>query len=136
MWRLNAWGGGAPGLHETASLALGGTFGLLKILFRNRVLRGLMLPIDRQDPPALAVMEYLEAVDAAHEWGSIVWIMPRFVGAPNMTNPAKHFCSPRYLRLVKALLQKWPYPCDVTLDIQNLRLNSDVVSSRNARGWN
>src|SRR5215471_1219513 len=78
----------------------------LKIFLRNRVLGGLVLPVDRQDPPTFAVIEQLKTVDTAHERTGIARIMTRFVRAPNVSNPAKLFGPPRDLFFVKAFLQK------------------------------
>jgi len=105
----------------------------LEIFLRNRVLRALVLPVNGQDPPPLAVIEKLKAVNAAHERRGIAWIMTRFVRAPNMSDPAKLFGAPRNFCLVKALLKKWFYSRDILFDIQHLRLKIDVVSSRDAR---
>ena len=76
----------------------------LKILLRNRVLRALVLPVNRQDPPAFAVVEKLKAVDAAHKRRGIAWIVTRFVRAPNVSDSAKLFGAPRDFRFVKTLL--------------------------------
>ena len=46
-----------------------------EILFRKRMFETLVLPIDRHDPPTLAIMEQLYAVDPAHERFGIVRIM-------------------------------------------------------------
>src|SRR6266436_5158978 len=105
----------------------------LEIFRRNRVLRGLVLPVNRQDPPAFAVVEKLKAVDAAHERRGIAWIMTRFVRAPNVSDSAKLFGAPRDFCFVKALLKKWFRPRDILFDIQQLRLKIDIVSSRDAR---
>src|SRR6266481_876596 len=89
----------------------------LEIFRRNRVLRALVLPVNRQDPPAFAVVEKLKAVDATHKRRGIAWIVTRFVRAPNVSDSAKLFGAPR----------------DILFDIQHLRLKLDVVSSRDAR---
>ena len=60
--------------------------------------------------------------------------MTRLVGTPNVRNPAKLFGSPPDFLFVKTFLQEWFHPRNVTFDIQNLRLKSDVVSPGNARG--
>src|SRR5947207_2762408 len=56
----------------------------LKIFCRQRLPRVFVLPIDRENPPALSVVEQLDAVDPAHKWLDIVRIVTRFVGAPHM----------------------------------------------------
>ena len=97
------------------------------------MLRAFVLPVNGQDPPAFAVIKKLKAVDAAHEWRGIAWIVTGFVRAPNVSDPAKLFRAPRDFCFVKALLQKWLRPRDILFDIQQLRLKLDIVSSRNAR---
>ena len=97
------------------------------------MLSALVLPVNGQDPPALAVIKKLKAVDAAHERRGIAWIVTRFVRAPNVSDPAKLFGAPRDFCFVKALLKKWFRPRDILFDIQHLRLKIDVVSSRDAR---
>ena len=95
-----------------------------------------MLPVNGQDPPAFPVIEELEAVNAAHEWRRFVRIMTRIVSAPNVSNPAKLFRSPRDLFFVKTSALKKPLDSlYVSLHIQYLRLKIDVVSSGDARGW-
>src|SRR5258705_13076435 len=108
----------------------------LEIFRRNRVLRALVLPVNRQDPPAFAVMKKLKAVNAAHEGRGIAWIVARFVRAPNVSDSAKLFAAPRDFRFVKASIQKWFRSRDVTFDVQDLRFKINVVSSRHARGRN
>src|SRR5512132_4257750 len=98
----------------------------LEIFRRNRVLCALVLPVNRQDPPAFAVMKKLKAVNAAHERRGIAWIVTRFVRAPDMRDPAKLFGAPRDFRFVKAIVQKWFRSRDVTFDIENLRLKIDI----------
>ena len=89
----------------------------LEIFPRNRVLGALVLPANRQYPPAFPVIEELKTVDAAHKRLWIVRIMARFVRAPNVSNPAKLFGSPSDLFFVKAFLQKRFYAGDVTFDV-------------------
>ena len=96
----------------------------------------LVLPVDRQDPPAVAIIEELKAVDPAHERLRVARIVTRFVSAPNVSNPAKLFGSPGDLLFEKAFVKKWFYPRDVTFDIQYLRLKIDIVPSGDARGRN
>src|SRR5947208_17199058 len=76
----------------------------LEIFRRNRVIRALVLPVNRQDPPAFAVIKKLKAIDAAHERRRIARIVTRFVRAPNVSDSAKLFGAPRDFRFVKALL--------------------------------
>ena len=106
----------------------------LKIFLRNLMFRALVLPVNGQDPPALAVIKKLKAVDATHERRGIAWIMTRLVRAPNVSDPAKLFGAPGDFCFVKTFLKKRFRPRDVLFDIQHLRLKIDVVSSRDARG--
>ena len=105
----------------------------LEIFLRDFVLSALVLPVNRKNPPAFAVIKKLKAVDAAHEWCGIAWIVTRFVRAPNVSDPAKLFGAPRDFCFVKTLLKKWFCSRDILFDIQHLRLKIDVVSSRDAR---
>src|SRR6266403_3807510 len=82
---------GADG-EEASALAQVST---LKVLFRNRVLRTFLLPVDRQDPPAVPVVEKLNAVDPAHERHGLARIAARLVCAPNMRDLAELFGSAR-----------------------------------------
>src|SRR6185369_477342 len=105
----------------------------LKIFCGNRVLCAFVLPVDRQNPPAFAVIEELKAVYAAHEWFGIAQTVTRFVCAPNMSDPSKLLRYPRDFRFVETFLQKWFHSRDVLFDIQQLRFKFDVVSSRDTR---
>src|SRR5437868_7562735 len=89
----------------------------LTIFLSNRVLGALVLPANRQYPPAFPVIEKLKAVDAAHKRLGIARIMTRFVRAPNVSNPAKLFGSPSDLFFVKAVLQKRFDAGNITFDV-------------------
>ena len=105
----------------------------LEIFLRDFVHHALVLPVNGQDPPPFAVIEKLEAVDATHERRGIACIVTRFIGAPNVSDPAKLFGTPRDFCFVKTLLKKWFGPRDILFDSQHLRLKIHVVSSREAR---
>src|SRR4029077_2673560 len=94
----------------------------LEIFLRNRVLGALVLPVNGQDPPAFAIIEELKAVDATHERRGVVFVMARFVCAPNVSDPAKLFGAPRDFCFVKALLKKRFRSRDILFNIQQLRL--------------
>src|SRR6266436_4939326 len=112
---------GADG-EEASALAQVST---LKVLFRNLVLRTFVLPIDRQDPPAVPVVEKLNAVDPAHERHGIAWIVARLVCAPNMRDFAELFDSPRdFLFVESGFLESLLGSCDEAFDIQHLRRKS------------
>jgi hypothetical protein len=98
--------------------------------------RALVLPVNGQDPPALAIIEELKTVNAAHERCRIARIVTRFVSAPNVSDSAKLFGAPRNFCFVKPSLQKWLRSRDVTFDVQQLRLKMDIVPSGHARGRN
>jgi hypothetical protein len=68
------------------------------------VVCALVLPVNGQDPPAIAVIEKLKAVDTTHEWLGIAQIVTRFVSAPNVSDSAELFGSPRDFCLVETLL--------------------------------
>src|SRR5262245_43136423 len=89
----------------------------LTISFRNPVLGALVLPANRQNPPAFAVIEELKAVDAAHERLGIARIMARFVSAPNVSNLTKPFDSSGDFFFVKPFLQNRFCAGDVSFDI-------------------
>ena len=108
----------------------------LKVLFRNRVLRSFVLPINRQDPPPAPVVEKLNAIDPAHEWLGIVRIVTRFVCAPNMRDLTELFDSPRDFLFVESSRPEISFhPGNVGIDIQNLRRKIDVVPSGIDCGW-
>src|SRR5262249_35698846 len=46
--------------------------GLLQVVFRNWMLRALVLPVNADDPPTSAVVEQLDAVDSTRERFRIV----------------------------------------------------------------
>src|SRR2546423_6245466 len=75
----------------------------LKIFFRERRLRRLGLPEDADDPPALAVVHQLDAVDAAREGLRVVGLVATFVCAPGVDDVAVGFDAARDLLLVEAL---------------------------------
>jgi hypothetical protein len=105
----------------------------LQIFLWDFVLSALVLPVNGEDPPALAVIKKLKAVDAAHKRLGIVCIVTRFVSAPNVGDSAKLFGAPRDFCFVKPFLKKRLHPRDVSFDIQQLRLKIDVVSSGDTR---
>ena len=124
---------GADG-EEASALAQVST---LKVLFRNRVLRTFLLPVDRQDPPAVSVVEKLNAIDPAHEWLRIVRIVTRFIRAPDMRDLAELFDSPRdFLFVESGFLESLLGSCDEAFDIQYLRRNIDIVLAGVLRRWN
>lgn len=64
------------------------TLGLDREFLGKWIVRPLGVPKDADDPPALAVVEQLEAIDAARE-RSLTGGMARFVAAENLSNVAK-----------------------------------------------
>ncbi len=73
---------------------------------RNRILRILSLPEDRHNPPTLAVIHQLNAVDAALKRFRVVLRMPRFVSAEDVRDIAEALDLPRSLALEKSFLLK------------------------------
>src|SRR2546423_13643613 len=67
----------------------------LKILFRERHLRRLGLPEDADDPPALAVVHQLDAVDAARERLRVVGLVAALVPAPGVGDVGVGIDAPR-----------------------------------------
>ena len=90
----------------------------LKVFSWDFVLCALVLPVNGQDPPALAVIEKLKTVDTAHQRLGIAQIVTRFVSAPNVRDSAKLLGTPRDLGFVETLLQKRFHPRDILFDIQ------------------
>src|SRR5581483_2171861 len=85
-----------------------------QVLRRNRVLRRLRLPHDRHDPPALAVVYQLKAVDAALKGLIIAGVVARLVGAEHLSNVAELLNFVRNAALEKSfLLEKWSGALDV-----------------------
>src|SRR5437660_1106072 len=121
---------GADG-EETSALAQVST---LKVLFRNRVLRTFVLPVDRQDPPAVSVVEKLNAVDPAHERYGIARIVARLVCAPDMRDLAEPFDPSRdFLFVESGFLESLLGSCDEAFDIQHLRRKS-AIRTDSSRG--
>src|SRR6266581_3268376 len=135
---------GANG-EEASALAQVST---LKVLFRNRVLRTFLLPVDRQDPPATPVVEKLNAIDPAHERYGIARIVARLICAPDMRDLAEPFDPSRHFLFVESgFLESLLGSCDEAFDIQHLRRKSairtdssrgeiDIVLAGVLRRWN
>jgi len=58
------------------------------------MLGAFLLPVDAHDPPAIAVVKQLYAIDSAHERLRIISVVARFVRAPNMSNVSELFGAP------------------------------------------
>ena len=96
-----------------------------------------MLPVNVHDPPALSVIEKLNAVDAAHKRFGIVFVMTRLINAPDMSNVAKLFGAPRDLFFVESIPLKERFDArDEPVDVLNLRREIDILRSSLHRGWN
>lgn len=81
-----------------------------------------LLPIDGHDPPAIAVVEQLNAVDPAHERFRIVYGVARFVRAPDVRDMPELFRAPRNFALKESvLLQVIADARDEAVDIQHVR---------------
>src|SRR5437899_9927046 len=94
----------------------------LKVLFRNRVLRTFLLPVDRQDPPSVSVVEKLNAVDPAHERHGLARIVARLVRAPDMCDLAELLDPPRDFLFIESDSREIRFhPGNVGIDIQDLR---------------
>src|SRR6188472_608389 len=86
------------------------------------MLRALLLPIDRHDPPTTAVMEQLNAVDPANERFGIVRVVAGFVRAPDMCDVPELFGAPCNYLLVKPVLGKIRFHTrNEAIDVQYLR---------------
>ena len=89
-----------------------------------------LLPIDRRDPPAIAVVEQLNAVDPARERFGIIYIVARFVRAPDMRDMPELFGAPPNFFFEKSVLSKIRFHArDETIYVQHLRLEI-VIRSR------
>src|SRR6266581_1237723 len=116
-WQASASAG--ADVQEAAALPQVST---LKVLFRNRVLRIFVLPVNRQNPPAASVIEKLNAIDPAHEWLGIVRIVTRFICAPDMRDLAELFDPTRDFLFIESGRREIRFdPGNVAIDIQNLR---------------
>src|SRR5438094_10211430 len=70
------------------------------------MLRALLLPVNGHNPPAVAVVEQLNAVDSADERFGIVVFVARLVRAPNMRDLTKLLGATRNFLFVKSVLRK------------------------------
>ena len=73
---------------------------------RNRILFVFTLPEDRHNPPTLAVVHQLNAVDAALKGFRVVFRMAGFISAKDMRDVAEPLYLPRRLALEKSFLLK------------------------------
>ncbi len=81
-----------------------------------------VLPIDGHDPPATTVVEQLDAIDPPHERFGIIYVVARFVRAPDMGDMPELFGAPRNFALKESvLLQVIPDARDEAVDIQHVR---------------
>jgi hypothetical protein len=81
-----------------------------------------LLPVNVNYPPALSVVEHLNAVDAAHKRFGIVLVVARLINAPDMGYVAKLFGAPRDLLFVESVLLKERFDArDEAFDVQYLR---------------
>ncbi len=86
------------------------------------MLRTFVLPIDGDDPPATAAVEQLDAIDPPHERFGIIYVVARFVRAPDMRDMSELFGAPRNFALKESvLLQEIPDARDEAVDIQHVR---------------
>jgi len=50
-------------------------------------------PVDTEDPPALAIIKKLKAIDAARERLGVIFGVTGFVGAPYLSDVVPEFCA-------------------------------------------
>src|SRR5437588_11756179 len=94
----------------------------LKILLRERRARRLGLPEDADDPPALAVVHQLDAVDAAREGLRVVGLVAALIRAPGVDDVAVGLDAARDLPFVEALLgEKFAGALDVAVNVVDVR---------------
>src|SRR6266487_3638588 len=97
--------------------------------------RTFVLPIDVYDPPTSAIVEQLNAVNAAHKRCGIIGIVARLVCAPDVSNVSELFGAPGNFLFVKSLLGKIRFHAgDETIYVQNLRRETVIragLCSRN-----
>src|SRR5205085_12569535 len=90
----------------------------LEVLCRERRPRRLGLPEDADDPPTLAVVHQLDAVDAARERPGVCGLVAAFVRAPRVDDVAVGFGAARDLFLVEALRrEKLARALDVAVNV-------------------
>ena len=86
----------------------------------QRCLLVLSLPEDRHNPPALAVVHQLDAVDATLKRLGVVWRVSRFIGAKDVRDLTKLFSLARGLSFVKTFfLRKATSALDILVNRQD-----------------
>src|ERR1700730_14353030 len=99
----------------------------LQIFFRNRLRGILVLPVDRQNPPALAIVEKLNAVDSAHKRLRILWIVARLVCAPHVRDLTELLNTTLDFLFVESVFLESRFSSrDEAFDIQDLRRKFDL----------
>lgn len=119
--RLHGAGQGAAVL-ETQNLksGLGGE------ILGKRIVGPLFVPEDADDPPALAVIEELNAVDAARE-GRFAGVVARFIAAEDLRDVAEGFDAAVNGRFEKTVLEEVSAATsDVVLDSVGMNANGAV----------
>src|SRR2546421_7415431 len=105
-----------------------------QILFGNWILYALLLPIDIYDPPAIAVVKQLYAIDSAHERFRIVFAVTRFIRAPDVSDVSELFGATRNFFFEKSVLGKIRFhACDETFYVQDLRCQTVIRSCLGSR---
>ena len=88
------------------------------------MLRALVLPVNGHDPPAIAVVEQLDAVDSAHERFGIVVFVTRLVRAPDMCDVTELLAATRNFLFEESILfDVIAYARDEAVDVQHVRRN-------------
>src|SRR6266508_3701796 len=77
-----------------------------QILLRDRKVRALVGPDRVGDPPALAIPEELDRVDAAYD-DRAIFLLARLVGAPDVGDGPEALRDPVNLPLEEAAVAEW-----------------------------
>src|SRR5688572_11826206 len=87
-------------IRRSPALTRGSAAGLFRILLGQRMVRGLGRPGDAQHPPALAVVEQLDRVDAAEERLFVRQLLARLESGEYVRDVAEAVHGPGDLLLV------------------------------------
>ena len=78
----------------------------LLVIGRNGINGHIALPEESHDPPTSAIVQQLNAVDAARQRLGIVGRVARLVGAPDVGDGAAGFGAVRHLVFVETVFEK------------------------------
>ena len=101
----------------------------LQIFFGNWIRYAFLLPKDIYDPPTVAIVKQLDGVNSAAERFRIVFVMTRFIRAPDMSDVSELFGAPGNFFFEKSVLGKIRFhACDETFYVEYLRCQTIIRS--------